>query len=329
MALSSASNYDSLGNEPFEQAQQRTLRAVDTSFAMCISSLSQTAAGYDNPQRSLVGQYSLPRPQDSNMRRPTWSYQTVEPRFGACVPNTADNSNALSKDPRCARPSKEVSSKPHQIFIDLTISSTLSTLSTTGPERSRTSSTGYRGASHLLSTGECVSQRQLTLRSKSHIPGFPSFTDPISQGLDSAEVVKFWPNHLWGSLLLGVCSVWAPQEIAGLAGGGDVLTLNAVKKRIESAKQACGLATLERGSKKRKRQNEAEIHEHKERSDQSVSSSTESSTSLSCRRDQFIASNAFLQKQLEAQAAMVSAEPFYDHRRIKKVKKGPTTKLQR
>ena len=53
-----------------------------------------------------------------------------------------------------------------------------------------------------LPTGETITQQQMSRRK--HFSGFPSMTEPLPYGIQQEEIIKKWPNHLWGPLLLDI-----------------------------------------------------------------------------------------------------------------------------
>ena len=83
-----------------------------------------------------------------------------------------------------------------------------------GQEVSRSYGNSYKKCATLC-IGEYLSHRQLALRSRSHVPDFPSITEFLPKDIQYEDIKKHWPNYLWGSLLLqvrSVCSSVAEQK---------------------------------------------------------------------------------------------------------------------
>ena len=67
------------------------------------------------------------------------------------------------------------------------------------------------------------------------IPGFKHWSEPIPNGLQHEDIIKIYPNHLWGALLLEIAATWSPKEISVMSGRPE-LKANTLVKRIQTAK---------------------------------------------------------------------------------------------
>lgn len=68
------------------------------------------------------------------------------------------------------------------------------------------------------------------------IPGFDHWSVPLPKNLQHEDIIKKYPNHLRGELLLEIAATWAPKEISETSGRPE-LTSNALVKRIVAAKK--------------------------------------------------------------------------------------------
>ncbi|KAL9063697.1 MAG: hypothetical protein Q9161_009327 [Pseudevernia consocians] len=87
-----------------------------------------------------------------------------------------------------------------------------------------------------LPTGETVS-KYLQLR-RVQIPGFPAINEPLPEGIQTEDIIKQWPNHLWGPLLLQIVAHWSPKQINILSGGR--FKPNSIVKRVKAARLQAG-----------------------------------------------------------------------------------------
>ncbi len=62
--------------------------------------------------------------------------------------------------------------------------------------------------------------------------GVPSAPETIPKGLQQYDIIKHYPNHLHGELLLNISTFWQPKEISKLSG----IKANTLVKRIRVAK---------------------------------------------------------------------------------------------
>ena len=105
------------------------------------------------------------------------------------------------------------------------------------------------GATYKLPTGEVISEQQKARRL--HFAGFPPITKPLPEAIEDENIIKHWPNHLWGPLLLGIAEKWKPIEIAHMT-SVDIGS-NAISKRVKAAKIQAGGGIPQTGGQKRKR----------------------------------------------------------------------------
>lgn len=57
----------------------------------------------------------------------------------------------------------------------------------------------------------------------------------IPNGVEQEDIIKYYPNHLRGELLLQIATFWTPKEIS-LTSGVPGLRPNTITKRIKSAR---------------------------------------------------------------------------------------------
>ena len=88
------------------------------------------------------------------------------------------------------------------------------------------------GATYKLPTGEIITEQQKARRI--HFAGFPPITQPLPEDLQDEDIIKQWPNHLWGPLLLGIAEKWKSLEISRITPVD--LGRNAISKRIKAAR---------------------------------------------------------------------------------------------
>ena len=87
-------------------------------------------------------------------------------------------------------------------------------------------------AAYTLPTGEVISGQQKARRG--HFVGFPPITQPLPEDIEDEDIIKHWPNHLWGPLLLRIAEKWKQQEIAHMTPVD--LKANAISKRLAAAR---------------------------------------------------------------------------------------------
>lgn len=67
------------------------------------------------------------------------------------------------------------------------------------------------------------------------IPGFDHWSKALPEDLQHEDIIKQYPNHLRGELLLEIAATWTPTEISRTCGRPE-LTANNLVKRIRAAK---------------------------------------------------------------------------------------------
>lgn len=67
------------------------------------------------------------------------------------------------------------------------------------------------------------------------IQGFMHWSEPLPKDLQYEDIIKSYPNHLWGPLLLEIAATWTPKEISETSGQPE-LKPNTLVKRIRAAK---------------------------------------------------------------------------------------------
>ncbi len=87
-------------------------------------------------------------------------------------------------------------------------------------------------ATYTLPTGEVISERQKSKLLR--FVDFPPITQPLPEDVEDEDIIKHWPNHLWGSLLLRLAEKWKPQEISHMTPVN--LKANTIWKRLAAAK---------------------------------------------------------------------------------------------
>ena len=71
---------------------------------------------------------------------------------------------------------------------------------------------------------------------RGHIEGYPRMDEPLPVGIEREYIIKHYPNHLRGEVLLEIAEFWTPKEIADTFGDGTLLKANTLVKRISAAK---------------------------------------------------------------------------------------------
>ena len=85
---------------------------------------------------------------------------------------------------------------------------------------------------YTLPTGEVIGEQQKARRF--HFVDFPPITQPLPEDVEDEDIIKLWPNHLWGPLLLRLAEKWKPTEISHMMPVN--LKANAICKRLEAAR---------------------------------------------------------------------------------------------
>lgn len=70
---------------------------------------------------------------------------------------------------------------------------------------------------------------------KGIIAGFPHWSAKIPVGIEQEDIIKNYPNHLRGELLLQIATFWTPKEISSTSGVPG-LRPNTITKRIKAAR---------------------------------------------------------------------------------------------
>ena len=97
--------------------------------------------------------------------------------------------------------------------------------------------TRKRKATTEPSTGVQTKKARVIKVTRAHISGFPSMSEPLPAGLLHEEIIKRYPNHLRGEVLLHIADNWTPKQIVE-ACGRPQLKSNTIVKRIHAAKEA-------------------------------------------------------------------------------------------
>lgn len=83
------------------------------------------------------------------------------------------------------------------------------------------------------------------------IPGFPLPSSPLPHDIDHEMIIKHYPNHLRGKLLLQIAETWTPKEISATSGRPE-LKANTIVKRIRVARMVEARPTLQSTRKGKK-----------------------------------------------------------------------------
>ncbi len=105
-----------------------------------------------------------------------------------------------------------------------------------------------RVAAYTLSTGEVIREHQRSKRF--HFVDFPPISQPLPEDVEDEDIIKHWPNHLWGPLLLKIAEKWNPQEISHMTPVD--LKANTISKRIAAARLQGGEELPKNKRRKRK-----------------------------------------------------------------------------
>ena len=69
-----------------------------------------------------------------------------------------------------------------------------------------------------------------------NIPNYPPASYPLPSGIDHAEVIGRYPNHLHGKLLLQISQFWSPKEIQEACPAKEI-NRRMISTRVMYAKQ--------------------------------------------------------------------------------------------
>lgn len=99
-----------------------------------------------------------------------------------------------------------------------------------------TSSRKRKAATELTASVPAKKARVIKV-SRAHITGFPSMSEPLPARFLHEDIIKRYPNHLRGELLLDIAENWTPKQIVETCGQPQ-LKSNTIVKRIHAAKEA-------------------------------------------------------------------------------------------
>ena len=68
------------------------------------------------------------------------------------------------------------------------------------------------------------------------ITGYPPVDFPMPEGLERETIIKHYPNHLVGDVLLNIADFLSPAEIAKCFGDKERMKRNTLAKRIAATK---------------------------------------------------------------------------------------------
>lgn len=111
-------------------------------------------------------------------------------------------------------------------------------------QTSRDQVKGHVTAKEVENTGNQPSEKKRTIKralAREHgrsirlIPGFDHWSKALPKDLQHEDIIKKYPNHLRGELLLEIAATWTPKEISKTCGRPE-LTSNTLVKRIIAAK---------------------------------------------------------------------------------------------
>ena len=94
-----------------------------------------------------------------------------------------------------------------------------------------------RKATAEANAGVPIKKARVIKTSRAHLSGFPSMSEPLPAGLQHEDIIKRYPNHLRGDLLLDISENWTPKQMVE-ACGQPQLKSNTIVKRIHAAKIA-------------------------------------------------------------------------------------------
>ncbi|KAK3176482.1 hypothetical protein OEA41_007805 [Lepraria neglecta] len=98
-----------------------------------------------------------------------------------------------------------------------------------------------------LPTGETITEHQKSRRV--HHAGFPPITQASPKDIQQEDIIKHWPNHLWGPLLLQIAALWTPKEISKMT--PIKFGPNSVVKRVKAARNQEGQDSVRANKRKR------------------------------------------------------------------------------
>ncbi|KAL9133020.1 MAG: hypothetical protein Q9175_005802 [Cornicularia normoerica] len=152
---------------------------------------------------------------------------------------------------------------------------------------------------------------------KSPDPWLSATTEPLPACIQTEDIIKLWPNHLWGPLLLQVTAHWSPKQISNLS--GERLKPNSIVKRVKAASlhaknpQERSKSPEKGGRNPRKRKRDTDAAPQ-------ISEDRLNAEQLNVESE---ASRRFLISQMELEEAVKAKHPNYELRQIGRLKKMP------
>lgn len=98
--------------------------------------------------------------------------------------------------------------------------------------RSKLKQNGHKAVTTDASATSSSADHAKILHESKIIRGVPSASETLPKGLQQYDIIKRYPNHLHGELLLDISATWQPKEISELSG----IKANTLVKRIRAAK---------------------------------------------------------------------------------------------
>ena len=175
-------------------------------------------AGWETASQDHAGQapsnYSPPSTQSS---LPLAGWQAESQNHGGQVPNVNSFGGSRIRYDPIPQVTRQVSPEMHRPNLPARV------VKPAKPEPATPT---------LLPTGESST----VLRASKRIchEGFPDITTPLPAAIPNEEIIRKWPNHLWGPLLLQVACNFSPKEIGSLNGAN--IKPNTIIKRMQMAR---------------------------------------------------------------------------------------------
>ena len=179
----------------------------------------------------------------------------------------------------------------------------------------REGSKGFSAATTAtLSTEESITVLRTSKRA--HFDGFPDIRQPLPAGIQDEEIIRNWPNHLWGPLLLRIAAHWSPKEIGAM--NAAKIKPNTFGKRMKYARKRIGAEMKETEAPSRvgaKRKRGLSPNNEEEQIDKEDNRKYKEMDPLPQQEEvESEASRAFRISQEEIQEAIIEKDPaFYKH----------------
>lgn len=157
--------------------------------------------------------------------------------------------------------------------------------------------------------------------SRKMITGFPPCSETLPEGIEKEDIIKNYPNHLHGEVLLQIAEFWTPKEISTTSGLAE-LKPNTITKRIRAAR-------AQRDGAKRKSIIKAKMSKKVASQEESTSTTRPSQTSLPNLQIESEASLNFRVEQQELQNIIEELDPTWAKRQGKKKKSASISNLDR